>query len=236
MAGIWFAVGRPGGRRSALWQLWIRGSAAHLQHWGTGGKNHRFSFLHRRTVCRWTELNMERPRRQKTTLEWTCDPIPPSGSGLGCLLMEVIFPTNHLSPSDTPACDAIRWIDPAPSHWAVRLEFILAHQPQPDSGNPLRLNPDRQVLFSAPVRNGLCISAASSVFDCGPVELRLPQRSSKPGLTLSDLHFPEQDGHAMGRPIRVVLVGDNVQPPDIWELGGHEAVRQDYASSLRTRV
>lgn len=226
MAGIWFAVGRPHGHRSALWQLWTRGSSAYVLHSGTEGSNHRFSFSHHSTACHWVELGLAQPGERKTNLKWTRDPIPPPGSSSGSLLMAAIFPTSHLAPANAPAQDAVHWIDPAPPHWAVRLEFVLALQPQPESGNQLRLRPDQRLLFSAPLRNGSCISVIASTFDCGPVELRLPQRPTEPGQVLGAIHFPSRDGPAMGRPIRALFVGSNVRPPDIWELGGYEATRQ----------
>ncbi len=224
MAGIWFAVGRPHGHQSAPWQLWTRGSSAYVLQNGTQGGNHRFSYSDRSTACRWVELSLARPGERKTNLKWARDPVPPPGSG--CLLMAAIFPTNHLAPGHAPAQDAVHWIDPAPPHWAVRLEFVLALQPQPESGNPLRLRPDQRLLFSAPLRNGSCISVVASTFDCGAVELRLPQRPTEPGQALGAIHFPSHAGDAVGRPIRALMVGASVQPPEIWELGGYEATRQ----------
>jgi hypothetical protein len=225
MAGTWFAVGRPHGHRSALWQLWTRGSSAYVLHSGTRGTSHRFSFSHRSTACRWVELNPARPGERRTILEWARDPVPPPGSSSGCLLMAAIFPTNQLAPAEAPTQDAVHWIDPAPPHWAIRLEFVIALQPQPEAGNPLRLRPDQRLLFSTPLWNGSCVSVIASTFDCGPVELRLPQRPTEPGQVLGAIDFQSHAGHAVERPIRALILGSNVHPPDIWELGGYKATR-----------
>jgi hypothetical protein len=159
-------------------------------------------------------------------LEWMRDPVPLPGSGVGCLISAVIFPTSHLAIADTPMLDSIRWIDPAPPGWAIRVEFFLTETPQPATGDLLRLGPHQALQFYLPLQRGLHVCAVTSIFDCGPVEVTLPQWPSRTGQLLGDAHFPEHDGHAAGRPIRILLVGDNVQPPDIWELSGYEAGRQ----------
>ncbi len=159
-------------------------------------------------------------------LEWTRDPVPPPGLGVGCLLMAVIFPTSHLAIADTPILDPMHWIDPAPPGWAVRVEFILTETPQLAAAGLIRLPPHRELLCYLPLRSGLHLCAVTSIFDCGPVEMTLPRRPSMMGQMLGDTHFPEHDRHATERPIRILLVGDNVEPPDIWELSGYETVRQ----------
>jgi hypothetical protein len=226
MAEISFTVGRPGDHRSAIWQLRTRGNAAYVHHCGTQGRDHRFSFSRNSTGCRWAEVGALRPGARKTMLEWTRGSVPPPGSGVPCLLMAVVFPTSHLAIADTPIPDSMHWIDPAPAGWAVRIEFILADTPQSAGADLLRLSPHQELLFYLPLRSGLCVCAVASIFDCGPVEVPLPRRPSRTDQVLGDTHFPEHDGHATERPIRILLVGDNVQPPDIWELSGYEAVQQ----------
>ena len=226
MAEICFAVGRPGDHRSAVWQLRTRGNTAYVHHCGTPGRDHRFSFSRNSTTCRWAEVSAVRPGARKTLLEWTRDPVPLPGSGAGCLLMTVIFPTSHLATADTPIPDAMHWIDAAPPGRAVRVDFILTETPQPAAADLLRLSPQQELLLSLPLQSGVHVCAVTSIFDCGPVDVTLPRRPSRMRQVLGKTRFPEHDGHATERPIRILLVGDNGQPPDIWELSGYEVVQQ----------
>jgi hypothetical protein len=216
-----FAVGQVDGNRSGSWKLWTQGDEAYLLQHGVTARHHKFSF-HKTGNCRWALINPKLTGSERAILEWTRDPVPEVGSGQGCLLLSVTFPTNHLSTSREIALRKLHWIDRAPTGWAVHVELVLTQESQPKIIEWFDIGHHRRLLAYLRLRSGMHVCAAASVHHCGPVELRIPGKPVKPGQVFGEMYFPDKDEQNIGRPIRLVMMRGSTTPPDVWELGGRE--------------
>jgi hypothetical protein len=215
-----FAIGCAGGPRSYSWKLWTQGDEAYLLQRGVASQSCKFSF-HRSGNCRWARIQRGMSGAHRVILEWHRDPVPPAGSGQASLLLSVAFPTNHLSAPRPTEKKQIRWIEPASSGRAILIELFLVRESRAAIEQLLATSREREVLYCSTLRNGLRFCVATSQFDCGPVNMIMPDASGL-GAVFGEVHLPDQDDQGTGRPIRMILMRGGSVPPMVWELGGYE--------------
>jgi hypothetical protein len=141
--------------------------------------------------------------------------------------LSIIFPTNHLSgPREAIPLKKLHWIAPAPADYAVRVDIIMTRETQTTIDHIFGMYRDRQLLSSHTLRNDAQhVCSIASVVECGPVELKIPGEPVKPGQVFGELSFPDNDKYNTGRPVRMIMMGDKINPPHVWELGGYEVSR-----------
>lgn len=215
-----FAVGYAGGQQSCSWKLWTQGDEAYLLQRGITAQHQKFSF-HKSGNCRWAMIQPGISGADRAILEWQRDMLPAPGSGQGCRLLSLAFPTNHLSAPQKGERKPIRWIDPAPPGKAVRVELFVVQEDRPTIERLLGISEERYLLCCQTLRSGMQLCAAVSLFECDPVDLNMP-RTDAPGAVFGDIAFPDQDEQGTGRPIRMLLMPGKDLPPMVWELGGYK--------------
>lgn len=209
----------------------MQGDETYLLQRGIGAKHHKFSF-HKSRNCRWAQIEPGRSGSERCIFEWTRSPIATAGSSQAVPLLSMTFPTNHLSAGRRESHRKMHWLEPAPCGWAVYVEILLTNESPAVVDDFFRANHShsdrdqhRHLFGALKLRSGAHVCVASSVFDCGPVDLRVPGEPRIPGQLFGDVHFPDQDDQKTGRPIRMLLMTDKAVPPVIWELGGYEAAQ-----------
>jgi hypothetical protein len=220
-----FAVGSVHGPQSASWKLWTQGDEAYLLQRGRTARDQKFSFHHKTPgACRWALIDPKRSGSERVLLEWSRGPVPNLGSGEGCLLLSLFFPTNHLSASrEAIPNKRLCWITQALAGQAVRVDIIITHEHKTTVENIFDEYRARKLLSFHRLRNGTQhICSIASVVDCGPVELRVPGEPVKPRQVFGELSFPDNDKENTGRPIRMIMMGHKTNPPNVWELGGYQ--------------
>jgi hypothetical protein len=216
-----FAVGERDGPQSDVWRLWPQGEEAYLLVRNMA-KVHKFSF-HKSGICNWALLEERPDGSDRAMLKWRRDPLPEAGAGLGCVLISLAFPTNHLSSRAAENADGVYWIKPAPSGRAVMVEISLTSEDQTTVNSLFRKRGERELIYCQVLRNGANVCAAVTHFDCGPVDIRVPAEPVRPGQVFGDLAFTDIDSEGTGRPVRMLIrIGEDL-PPTLWELGGYEA-------------
>jgi len=216
-----FAVGHAGGPQSCSWKLWAQGNEAYLLQRGIASQHHKFSF-HSSGNCRWARIQPGISGIHRAILEWERDAVPPASSGQGSLLLSVAFPTNHLSCPRITEQKQLRWIESAPAGRAVLIELFIIREDKAVVEQLLSTSGERQLLHHQILRNGLRFCATASQFDCGPVNMNMPD---KLGAVFGEVSFPDQDNRGTGRPIRMILMPEKDLPPMVWELGGYEVAK-----------
>ena len=157
-----FAVGRVDNSQSSSWKLWTQGNETYLLQRGISAKHHNFSF-HSTGNCLWAEINPKLRGSERAILEWSRDPVPEVGSGQGCLLVSMTFPTSHLSAPRATKFGNFSWIDPAPPDRAVHVEVVLTQEGRTTVEMLFGASGHRQLLAYLKLRNGMHICAAASI-------------------------------------------------------------------------
>jgi adenylate cyclase len=185
----------------------------------TMGRVHKFSF-HKSGICNWAQIEERRDGSDRAMLKWRRDPLPEAGSGLACVLMTLVFPTNHLSARAAEDPDRLYWIKPASGGRAVAVEISLTREDETTVKSLFGESGKRELVFCEALRQGANLFAAVTHFDCGPVSLRVPAKPVLPGQIFGDLELPDIDCESTGRPIRMLVALSAHLPPIVWELGG----------------
>lgn len=225
-----FAVGCAGGPQSSSWKLWAQGDEAYLLQRGVIAQYQKFSF-HKSGNCRWAKIQAGLSGAERVNLEWQRDVVASTGAGQGSLLLSMAFPTNHLSAPTSKKKKQIRWIEPAPRGRAVMIELFVINEDRQTVEQLLAVSGERQLLYCCSLRSGLRLCAAASQFDCGVVEINMPLAPSGSGAVFREMRFPDNDGRATGRPVRLVLMPQKHLPPTVWELGGYQTATIDAVTS-----
>ena len=215
-----FAIGEPEGPQSSAWKLWSRREDVYLLQRNMG-KVHKFSF-HQSGICRWAQIAERPDRSDRATLKWRRDAIPKAGAHHGCLLLSLAFPTNHLSSRATEDVEKIYWIKPAPAGSAAMVEIVRTEEDRTTVNRSFEKWGERELVFCQILPNGANLCAVVLRFDCGPVDLRMPEKPEKPGQIFGELAFPDIDCEDTGRPIRMLIMPSHHLPPTAWELGGYK--------------
>jgi len=211
-----FAVGIPGVCHSLSWKLWQQSGEVYLVCREHGATKAKFSF-HKSGKCHYA---FNRPGPGRFMQEWHRGEPPPVGE-MGCTrLASLAFPTNHLSTSPTGSAGNVAWITPAPAGKAVGVDIWLTRERDETVASqwaPLGMS----VRWSKLLPSGVRLLVSSLEFDCGPVEIRMPDAPGLPGKVVGEMQFPDVDTRQTGRPVRLhVALRDGV-PPQVWELGGY---------------
>ena len=221
---IRFSIGQPNHSTSSVWKLWSKRSDVYLLQRNMG-KVQKFSF-HESGICRWAQNKPRDDGTDRVILKWNRNPIPPSGAGEGAKLIELVFPTSHLS-SPQIQNRPIKWVTPAPLGYATAVEVILTKESQQTVEKAFAANNQRKILDFEKLDDGSYLVISYFQVFCGPVAFSVPDIPDLPGRAFGKLDFPETDENNSGRPIRMLIakempLGDH---PVFWELGGFKVAQ-----------
>lgn len=227
-----FAVTHQNQRFSASWKLWSHGDDVYLLQRGIMANKNKFSF-HKSGNCRWALIDRQRSGSERVLSEFQRGDIPKKGSGERCELLQLNFPTNHLSERDGPEnFSKVALINSAPANQAIGLSLFLSED---DFEATHHLCHHRQwgtLVCTGQLKSGHFVHMAGGSFDCGEVKIAIPDEPDLVGKVFGEMNFPNEDVSNSGRPIRLGLLNSNIQPWSFWELGGLPFVRGKICISL----
>jgi hypothetical protein len=216
-----FAVGAKDGPASSSWKLIARPTGdVYLSV--RGGAPAKLSF-HQSGRCRWA-LNSPLPGdRDRAMLKWERDPVPDEMQ-FGSRLVQLAFPTNHLSAKFGNNLEKVEWISPAPLDRALGLDLYLTRADEDLFRDDVEKLGGKLQYF-AQMAKGYSVALFSRDFECGKVELSMPRNPSGSGYVFGDLYFPDQDSANTGRPIRMLVSRGSDLQPTLYELGGYDPLK-----------
>lgn len=189
------------------------------------GKIQKFSF-HESGICRWAQNKPNVDGTDRVILKWIRNPIPSAGLGQATKLLELVFPTSHLSFPQVQN-KPVKWIHPAPLGYATVVEVILTGESFQYTEAAFASNGQREILAFDQLNPALNLLLARHQTICGSVSLKVPDDANLVGKVFEELDFPEIDTTNSGRPIRM-LISKKEEPGDcpvFWELGGFKVGR-----------
>ncbi len=222
-----FCIGDKGFRSSRAWKLCIQGDEIYLL---AKRKEviEKFSF-HKSGSCRWA-INSDKwiaKDTDRAMTKWQRDLIPEAGTGKAAMLMQLAFPTNHLSTTRLPSQNNIYWLAPAGDGKALGITLSLTGEPSTRAEQLLSESTNEHLIFQTHTRSGVSLVVTAGEFSCGVVELTVPETPKAPGQVFGNLRFPNNDDTSSGRPVRMCLLLSKKTSPTAWELGGYR-VSDDY--------
>lgn len=155
--------------------------------------------------------------------KWFHDDVPPVGAMGASRLTSIVFPTNQLSAGPLrEKMVNVTWLDPAPIGEALAVDILLANEEEQDVISQFSIGGFQILRWIKRLPSGKNLLVSSFAFECGPVDLKMPDSPGLPGKVFREVHFPDIDVPQTGRPVRLHLALKEGVPPQIWELGGYE--------------
>ena len=216
-----FAIGQLNQPASSVWRLWNKKSDIYLLQ-RTMGKIQKFSF-HASGICRWAQIKPRSDGNDRVLMRWERNPISPVGSGKGTKLIELMFPTSHLSAPKLQN-KQINWIPPASQNHAIAVEVSLTMENPQSVLEAFAVRGERHILEIETLNDGSTLIIAYYQTSCGPVSMKVPVAPDLPGKVFGELNFPEIDETNSGRPVRMLQALEPASGvhPVFWELGGYK--------------
>ena len=180
----------------------------------------KFSF-HQSGSCRWAMIKEGKSGDERAIHVWMRAPIPPVGENQAVELLSIAFPTTHLSRVFSREHKKLIKLEAAPLGKAIVIQLFLTAEAKEVVENQFMALGQRSLIFWAPLRGGWFAGVASSVIDCGRVDLTMPAGEDRKSV-FGRMQFPQDDVNDTGRPIRLVTWSGKTTPPMLWELGGFE--------------